>query len=925
MPTKKKIKTPENFPIARRKKPQDDNHHLAVSLTRHAQPHDDYSSLVNKRGFKHSQARHEAELADAARREGFWRVLEEEIENKVEPIISDQSGFIKIKKTPHQRSPFILRLTPATPAPATTAPDWVAEVERLRREAISRCQNNKNKTSKINVNFLTRRAFKPKKRRAQINQPLLYGKIKKAPAAVIVWLFEFILSIPLGFLLLLHGLLILAEKLNKLLIKSGRALGRGFVFVVEETFLGLLALLRGALMIPLKLASLGLLAIYRLISMAGSWVSRGFMSIANALSLVGKQIKKSPRKTLTKVLAMAGIAALVIAPIKFLSSAAGDIRLLRGRVLGEAREGFNLLSQGQAEAASRSLVEAQSSLNSVSVIVRGLIKLTPQGQDGENLIIAGQELATGGEFISVGLAPFINKSTGTGDVITAIKNLSGSLSLAAPHIYAAQQRLDKIDSDIIPAPERDKFLAAQALLPKVAAAMSDLGQLSDSLVEILGGNREKRYAVLFQNNNELRPAGGFIGSLALVRLANGRITKIDIPGGGSYDFKGFLTKHVLAPKPLALINPHWQLQDANWYPDWPTSAEKVAWFLESSGESSVDGVIALQATTLQDLLRILGPIDFPDEKVVLSAENVIQEIQTAVELKYDKTENQPKKYIAELAPRVLDKILASTSGQFLDLFGLIQEEIAEKNVLLYFRDQDINSQFLNRGWEPSVLSSQLDYLSIVHANIGGGKTDGVIEEVWDQQITIDEDGSAVAELAISRFHKGDPNDQFEKANNVDYVRVYVPAGSEFISGSGFKPPAADLFESAEDYYTPDEQLTAIEGQVLVDEATGTRITQEFGKTAFGNWMQVKPGKTSMATFKYKLPFKIKPGGYSLLIQKQAGARPIDYTISISYPEFWKIAWKKVVGEGTINDNEAGKILLSGILSKDAGFGALFTE
>lgn len=941
MPIKKKIKTLENSTVTRRKKPQDDNHHLSVSITRHAQPHDDYSSSVNKRGFSHSKAQHEAELADAIRREGFWKVLEEKIEEKIEPIANDQSGFVKVKKKPHQKSPFVITINSNKKPEQIVAQEpanWVNEVERLRREAIIRSQNNKNKFPKVNIDFLTRKTLKAEKQSNQnktnTDKTLFLKIVNKIPKAVIIWLFEFIISIPLGFLLFLHGLLILIEKINDFLIKIGRTLGNGLIFLIEETFLGLLTLIRAILIIPLKIIGLFLMACYRVISSMGFGLAGSIMAFLGALGLIGKTVKKSPKKALFKAMAAAGIAAMVIAPIKFLSSAAGDVRILQGRVLGEAREGFSLLSQGQAEAANKSLIEAQSSLNDVSIIVRGLIKLTPQGQDGENLIAAGQELAKGGEFISVGLSPFLNKTEKDSNVITAIKNLAGSLSLATPHIYAAQELLDGINSNLVPASERDKFITARTLLPKVVLAMEDLSKLSDSLIEILGGNGEKRYAVLFQNNNELRPAGGFIGSLALIKIANGRIVNIDIPGGGSYDFKGTLTKHVLSPKPLALINPRWQLQDANWYPDWPTSAEKVAWFLESSGESSVDGVIALQATTLQDLLRILGPIDFPDEKIVLSADNIIKEIQTAVELKYDKAENKPKKYIAELAPRVLDKILGSTSGQFLDLLGLIQKEIAEKNVLLYFRNQDINKQFLERNWEPTVLSSQMDYLSVIHANIGGGKTNGVIEETWDQKINITDDGSAVAELTITRFHRGDMNDIFEKANNVDYVRVYAPAGSELISSSGFKPPAADLFEKAEDYYVPDEDLTNIEGQVLLDEASGTRITHEFGKTVFGNWIQVKPGKTSSVTFKYKLPFKIKPstlfdstqkGGYSLLIQKQAGARPIGYTVSISYPESWKINWKKTVGEGAIDDIIAGDLRFSGILSQDTGFGALFTK
>ena len=913
--------------LTNKKKPKDDNHHLAFSLTKDAAHQHHYAKLPRAKNYQHKKAQHERELAEDARRLAWWRPLEEKIEEKARPIAQEGEAFIAVKKIAHRRSPHVARIAPAAKKETAEKPagkEWLYEVERLRRDG---AEKYKNKAAKIEINFLSKRRAKIKQARQTFKKSCRPWPeiLKNFPLAVIMWAFEFILSIPLGLLLLAHGLLILVEKLSGLFVATVQSFGRGLLWFISEVFIGLVVLVKALLMIPLKILTLVFFAIFRIISSLGQETAYAFNHAFSALKQVGKTLARAPRRVFKQALAAAAIAGLIIAPLKFAREATNDIRVLRGQVLGAAQEGFSLLRQGQAEAAGKSLQEAQSSLDSVNVVLRTLIKLSPQGASGADLIQAGEDISQAAEYINIGLAPFINKTDKEGSVAAAIKNLSGSLSLASPHIASAQNLLSGVDSAVIPEEYRAKFILAQELLPKVSASLNDLIQLADSLAQVLGAEGERRYAVLFQNNNELRPAGGFIGSLALVSVDKGRITKIDIPGGGSYDFQGYLTKHVLAPKPLALINARWQLQDANWYPDWPTSAAKVAWFLENAGESTVDGVIALQATTLQELLRVLGPVDFPEYKASLNADNIIKEIQTAVELNYDKAENQPKKYIAELAPKVLDKILASTAGDFEKLFGLIQKQVAEKNVLFYFRDQALNQEFIDRGWAPSVVKSELDYLSVIHANIGGGKTDGVMEESWDQQISIAEDGSAVAELTISRFHKGDINDPFEKANNVDYVRVYAPAGSELIDASGFKAPPASLFEKAEDFYVADEELSRIEGKVLLDEYSGTRITQEFGKTVFGNWVQTAPGKTSQAVFKYKLPFKVMPGGYSLLIQKQAGARPIDYTVNVSYPENWNLAWKKVVGEGVIDDKETGKLLLTGVLNKDTGFGALFTE
>lgn len=952
--------------LAKRKKPKDDAHRLNFSITRNVIHHDDYGALVNKRGFKHKKTNHEKELEDEVRRQGFWQTLKEELEKTEAAAIKNEKGFIaaptayasennvKITKRIHKKSPYVVKLTSAKGARlaggAPTKPadnDWKDEMERLRKEAKNR---SKDHVQKVRVNFLKVKRFtaaRPENSR-KFKLESLFTPIKRLPAGAGLWLFEFILSIPLGFLLFIHLLLKIVDRTGALASRGGRAVGRSVFFLIEETFLGLLTLVKAVVVIPLKLAILGCLVVYRLVAGGGAALARGVKEALRVVKNFFLALARAPVYFLKRALTVALVAFIVLAPLKFISQSAVDARLARGRVLGSAREalaalgrGADSFKQGQAIGAAEPLKEAgikfseaHESLNSMNLVLRGIMKLTPQGQGAEALLTAGEELIQAGQYIAAAIAPFVSQTERPGDVITAINNLSSSLTLAAPHLRGAREELTRVDQNMIPETYRERFASMRNLLPAVEESVNEFIGLAGQLTNVLGGSGERRYVVLFQNNNELRPAGGFIGSLALIKVSNGRLTKIDVPGGGSYDFQGSLEKQVLSPKPLSLINAQWQLQDANWYPDWPTSAEKVAWFLENSGESSVDGVIAVQATVLQKLLAILGPIEFPEYKETLTADNVIKEIQTAVEVEYDKTENKPKQYIGELAPRVIDKILESTAGQFKDLFGLVQQGVAEKEILFYFRDPELNQEFIERGWEPTIINTDLDYLSIIHANIGGGKTDGVIEESWQQRIIIDDDGTAEAELIIKRYHHGNPTDAFEKFNNVDFVRVYAPEGSELISASGFNPPSARLFEKAEPYLQPDEELSAIEGKVIIDEASGTRINNEFGKTVFGNWMQVKPGSTALATFRYKLPFKIRPfspfdsnkrGGYSLLIQKQAGARPIDYEVSIDYPVEWGINWKKISGEATLQTGAPGLAVFSGILTKDSGFGLLFTK
>jgi len=165
-------------------------------------------------------------------------------------------------------------------------------------------------------------------------------------------------------------------------------------------------------------------------------------------------------------------------------------------------------------------------------------------------------------------------------------------------------------------------------------------------------------------------------------------------------------------------------------------------------------------------------------------------------------------------------------------------------------------------------------------------------------------------LTIKRAHSGEKWQTFTGMRNVDYLRVYVPQGSTLLNAEGFEAPPTELFEKPGDNYIVDPDLKNSESQVFVDETTGTRISREFGKTVFGNWVQVDPGDTATIVLEYILPFKFSYseeekdwlGGiraafskdkeksfYQILIQKQPGTK-INFTDKINFGNNLEAKW-----------------------------------
>jgi hypothetical protein len=497
--------------------------------------------------------------------------------------------------------------------------------------------------------------------------------------------------------------------------------------------------------------------------------------------------------------------------------------------------------------------------------------------------------------------------------------LRNRLTVILPEVSAATERLSGIKLGAVPEDKREAFAKLQNRLPGFAQSLKKLISISDLMVKFLGDESDKRYLFVFQNSSELRPTGGFMGSLALVDFDRGEMKNLEVPGGGPYDFNGSLKERIIAPDPLRLINARWELQDANWFPDFPASAEKVKWFYEKGGGPTVDGVITINSDFVAELLGVVGPIDMPEYGETMSQENFIDEMQRAVELGYDKKENKPKKIIGDMMPKLIEKITASDPKQFGKILSVALKSLQEKDILVYSVYPEVEHEILNLGWGGQIKDAgeDSDFLAVINANLGGGKTDKVINQTIGLETKISEDGYVKNRLTIRRAHGGIKGETFTGMRNVDYMRIYVPEGSVLLSAQGFEAPPENLFEKPGSEYWADIDLKNMEGRTMIDATSGTRINVEFGKTVFGNWAQVDPGEEVTVTLEYLLPFKLFFSGerennwfsavlgqlgdprpekvfYQLLVQKQPGAKS-DFTSRIDFPLDWQPAW--LYGEG----------------------------
>ena len=617
------------------------------------------------------------------------------------------------------------------------------------------------------------------------------------------------------------------------------------------------------------------------------------------------------------------------------------------KILGVSTQAYDYLKQaGQSissqdfensvnnfDSARLNFLNTKTAIENFGLGISGTISNLPINtpiSTAKNLAGAGENISLAGKNISA-LFEKISKLNEENFLIDSSLNLQTNIGNIALNLKSAENNLNEIDLNYIPEEFREKIKLSKKELPAIANNFKNLSEDFEAITEILGNNRPQKYLILFQNNSEIRPTGGFIGSYGILDIENGEIKNLFIDG--IFNLDGQLKEKIVPPMPVQKISAAWSMHDANWFSDFPTSAKKIALFYEKTGGPTVDGVIAITPNVIEEMLKITGPIEMQEYRTAVSKENFLIQTQLQVEKLYDKKENKPKKFLSDLAPKIIEALLTTYN---LDSYGKIQKYLSfidaleksfkEKHIILYHRDTKIEDMIIKRGWGGQVLNSSGNYLSVVHANINGHKTDAVIDEQINHETEILNDGSIINTVIITRKHLGG-NSDFDWYNRVnsDYMRVYVPLGSVLLEANGH---TTQEYEPPIDYsdFKTDPDVKKIEDTIKIDPDSGTRIFEESGKTVFGNWVYVSPQETVEVTYKYQLPYEInfdsftKPADkYSILIQKQLGSKGSNFTGTIKLPEEWAAIWRSQ-GLNIKNFNES---IIKTNLKIDRVYGMVF--
>ncbi len=394
-------------------------------------------------------------------------------------------------------------------------------------------------------------------------------------------------------------------------------------------------------------------------------------------------------------------------------------------------------------------------------------------------------------------------------------------------------------------------------LGQLSELLSLTSRFSTILPNILGYEKPKTFLLLFQNNTELRPTGGFIGSFGWVTFSQGRL--IEFKTEDVYTADGQLKGHVPPPEPLKkyLSLENWYLRDSNFDPDFTLSATQAEWFLRHEMNLAFDGVFAIDLHAVQELLRGMDGVFLTDYQEAITADNLFFKTQSASEMGFFPGSTQKKDFIGSLARSIFIKLTSSRISWPKMITG-VKSSLDQKHALLYFHNDSAQQLVEQAGWGGRIgavsckeSSCLADFLMIVEANLGINKANFLVNR--NAELTISSTASSLVHDLKINYTNESSDSVFPGGAYFSYTRVLIPkeaSVSEIVLGK--------------------EKL----------KAEDITIEEYQDKLSVGFPLRVGGSGKETVKLTYSLPVTDKISAIELLVQKQPGITSFPLQVTV---------------------------------------------
>ncbi len=493
----------------------------------------------------------------------------------------------------------------------------------------------------------------------------------------------------------------------------------------------------------------------------------------------------------------------------------------------------------------------------------------------------------------------------TDNIKTGIENLYNQLGLIESSLGKKDEYQTKVIRNFLPwvfneGSEYKKVVAQKRL------QLQKSSKFINELSKVFAYQGKKVYLVLFQDNMEIRPGGGYISGVGLLTFENGKF--LDFQLFDTYKIDKNISGKIDPPRQLKehLGEDSWYLRDSNWSPDFRINAEQAQWFVEKGLGKKMDGTIALDWQILKNILYESGPImpSFYGQQITGSNidERAIGYIQATP------NSEDSKNFLMETTAVLFDEFKMADITKTKNMVRAVSNSLTTKNLLLSFEDKKVLDSVIENGWagvmrgsvrdsaivKKNMQNTYSDFLMLVEANMGINKANFYVKRNIDQNIKINADNSVEKQVNIV-FNNQAQKQSWPAGDYKNYMRIFIPSLAK-LEGIWIGNSTIDLEKIAEEEFD---------------------ITNEYFYKGYGFLLNVPVGNEKYLKIKYQLKdikFEKNIATYQFYWQKQPGVNNVPVKLEISYPKNVQVS--KLSPGGKL---EKGKVSYQEQLDKDKLF------
>lgn len=599
--------------------------------------------------------------------------------------------------------------------------------------------------------------------------------------------------------------------------------------------------------------------------------------------VVSKKDRKKLKLVLVGVLVIVMFLLVAVGIPVFMAYNDGKVAYKQALVLKDATKTQDLAKIKTAVVDTRKqLTKVKSDLNPI-----GWTKFIPfiggYTKDAFAVLEAGDNGLQAGEVLVTSIEPYADilglKGQGSftggtteerlAKVVETLDKVTPQIDQVAERLKSVRKSLDTVDPNRYPETLSGKPVRSTIVSLKQAVDLSDdlLSQarpMVKKLPDLLGSKTPQKYMVLFQNDAELRPTGGFITAYAIFRVEKGKIhmeTSDDI-----YKLDDTMTKHVAPPDPISrYLNVYgWRMRDSNFSPDFASSMKVFDdMYTTSTVKQNIQGIIAMDTNVLVKILDVIGPVsaygmNFTTAKVPqCDCPMIIYELEKYADEPKSYERGSRKDIIGVLLQTIMQKAMTAPKQIYAGLFQTALDEARQKHILFYLHDSDAQMGIEALGFAGRIKTYDGDYLHVNDANLAGAKSNLFVVPSVKQDVTVASDGASSILTLEYKYPRQADNCSLERKGGLclagiyrDYLRVYLPKGVQVGDISGF-------------------------------ENKSTTFT-DLDHTVIDGFFTVVPQGMARITIKYRTPGDfLKNKEYKSLIQKQPGTDAIKYKVTVN--------------------------------------------